>query len=43
VLEGADLSALFGIELDAPAVTPAPADSNGAGNRPRRRRPRKRR
>jgi uncharacterized Zn finger protein len=34
VLEGADLSALFGIELEAPA----PADLDGAGNRSRHER-----
>jgi uncharacterized Zn finger protein len=35
VLEGADLSELFGIDMDAPASTVAPADRDGAGNRHR--------
>jgi len=38
VLEGADLSALFGIELDGPTSTEAPADRDGAGTRLRRER-----
>jgi uncharacterized Zn finger protein len=38
VLEGADLSALFGIEMDAPVVTAFPAHRDGAGNRSRRKR-----
>jgi uncharacterized Zn finger protein len=38
VLEGADLSALFGIELDGPTSTVAPADRDGAGNRSRQKR-----
>jgi len=36
VLEGADLSALFGIELDAPAIAPAPGDQDRAGSQSRR-------
>ena len=38
VLEGADLSALFGIELDGPTSTVPPADRDGAGNRFRQQR-----
>jgi hypothetical protein len=36
VLEGADLSALFGIELDAPAIAPAPGDQDRGGSQSRR-------
>jgi uncharacterized Zn finger protein len=38
VLEGADLSALFGIEMDAPAVTAFPTHGDSAGNRSSRER-----
>jgi uncharacterized Zn finger protein len=38
VLEGADLSALFGIEMDAPVGTAFPAHRTGAGNRSSRKR-----